>query len=71
MEDPAVAGAIRRSLTLDMDVAAGTEITASMLEIKRPGTGIQPLDIDKVIGMKAARDIKSDETLTWDLLVKR
>lgn len=59
---------IRRSVTMSQDIAAGTMITADMLAYKRPGTGIAPNDVDKVIGQKAVQDIAADETLTWDMV---
>lgn len=59
---------IRRSLTMSKDIAAGATITADMIAFKRPGTGIAPDDVDKVVGQKAAQDIIADETLTWDMV---
>jgi N,N'-diacetyllegionaminate synthase len=54
----------RRSLVAKTDIPAGTVITGEMLDIKRPGTGIEPKNINKVIGKKAAETIKSGEVLT-------
>lgn len=59
---------IRRSVTADVVISAGTTIEAGMLAIKRPGTGIAPAQLDDVIGRRAARDIAADETLEWDCL---
>ncbi|OFX08827.1 MAG: hypothetical protein A2516_08735 [Alphaproteobacteria bacterium RIFOXYD12_FULL_60_8] len=58
--------AIRRSVTAFVPVAKGVTLTRDMLAFKRPGTGIAPDDVDKVIGKKAARDICEDQTLIWD-----
>ena len=59
---------IRRSLTAQVAIPAGTEITAEMIEIKRPGTGLPPAELDRVVGARAARDIAEDETLAWDMV---
>ncbi|MDP2712949.1 MAG: N-acetylneuraminate synthase family protein [Solirubrobacteraceae bacterium] len=55
-ERPARAGA-RRSLVLERDVAAGVPLTAGDLGVKRPGTGIAPAELERVIGatLRAAR----------------
>jgi sialic acid synthase SpsE len=37
-----------------------------MLSIKRPGTGIQPKYINKVLGKIAKKDIEEDEVLNWN-----
>ena len=58
----------RRSIVAAMDIAQGTEITYEMLDFKRPGTGISPINLDKVLGKKAARNISNDEALDWDSL---
>lgn len=42
--------AARRSVTLAVDMAAGTEITSEMLTLMRPGDGIPPAELESVIG---------------------
>ena len=37
-----------------------------MLTFKRPGTGIAPYEIEKLIGKVAKRDIPEDTTLKWE-----
>jgi sialic acid synthase SpsE len=39
-----------------------------MLIIKRPGIGISPADIEKIIGKKTKRGISIDEMLRWDMV---
>jgi sialic acid synthase SpsE len=39
-----------------------------MLTYKRPGTGIDPRDLERVVGRAARRDIAADTTLTWDMV---
>jgi sialic acid synthase SpsE len=36
------------------------------LEIKRPGTGIQPKFLDKILGKITSKDIEEDLPITWD-----
>lgn len=57
----------RRSLVSAVAIPKGTVVTTEMLTAKRPGTGISPQDIDKVIGKKAAIDIDEDVTLQYEM----
>ncbi|WP_208558896.1 N-acetylneuraminate synthase family protein [Marinilactibacillus kalidii] len=58
----------RRSIVADTDIPAGTEITREMITFKRPGHGISPSEIDKVIGKTAKNKIEEDSILEYDLL---
>lgn len=58
----------RRSIVIKYDMKKGSVITSQDIEFKRPGTGIQPKDVDKIIGRKLKKDVKSDQVLTWDCL---
>lgn len=69
VEEAARTGA-RRSLVARTPIASGSAITATDLDVKRPGTGIPPMCIDDVIGARAAVDIPEDTTLTWEMLVR-
>ena len=46
-----------------MDIPKGTIITQDMVSIKKPGTGIPPKDLDKVIGKLSKKNIKKDTVL--------
>jgi len=59
----------RRSVVAKVDIAEGTTITDEMLDVKRPGTGIEPKHIHMVIGRKAKKDIKKDELINLELMV--
>ena len=61
--------AMRRSITSSMDIAKGTKIEKNMLVIRRPGDGIQPIDIEKIIGLEAKINIKSNKTIYWDDII--
>jgi len=60
--------AARRSIVAIVDIPKGSAITRDMLDVKRPGTGIEPKYLDVVIGRKAKRNIKKDDILKWDSL---
>lgn len=58
----------RRSIVAATDIPAGKVITKKDLVMKRPGTGITPTQINKVIGQVTKNKIKNDTIITWDLL---
>jgi N-acetylneuraminate synthase/N,N'-diacetyllegionaminate synthase len=60
--------AARRSITAARDIPAGAALTAEMLTLKRPGTGIHPVELGNILGRKVSRDLPADETLTWEHL---
>ena len=59
---------VRKSIVAKKDIKKGTIIDKDMLTIKRPGTGLTPVEIDKIIGMKTKRDITKDEVLQYDMV---
>lgn len=59
----------RRSLVLSHNMRAGTEVRREDLTFKRPGVGIAPSEIDKVIGMRVKCDLMEDTVLDWNMLV--
>lgn len=60
--------AARRSLVARTNIPAGTIITEDMLDIKRPGTGLEPKQINLVIGKKAKKNIACGEIITLNKL---
>ena len=58
----------RRSLVSRGLISAGETIEEAMLDVKRPGTGIKPRELTRVLGMRAATDIPDDTTLQWAML---
>lgn len=54
---------VRKSLVAGQIIIAGTIITADMLEIKRPGTGISPTRWDEVVGSVAKKDYQIGELI--------
>ena len=60
--------AVRRSIVARVRIPKGTVITKEMLELKRPGTGIGPKYLEKVIGKRAKKDIAADELIALEKL---
>lgn len=57
----------RRSIVAKYDIQKGQILTKEMISFKRPGTGISPADIDRILGREVKVNIKEDDILTWDL----
>jgi sialic acid synthase SpsE len=62
-ERPARANA-RRSVVLARAVAAGQELQRNDLGFRRPGTGIPPFEVDRMIGRRARRDLVEGTVLS-------
>lgn len=60
----------RKSIHLIKDVKIGEIISREHLIMRRPGDGISPMDIEKVIGRKAKYSIEADTKLKWEQLEK-
>jgi N-acetylneuraminate synthase len=57
----------RRSLFVVKDVKAGEPFTEENVRSIRPGHGLPPKDLPKVLGRCASRDLAAGTPLTWDL----
>lgn len=68
-EAPARAHA-RRSLVAAKPIAKGAVLSPAHLTWKRPAAGVSPKDIGRVVGRKAARDIREDEVIRWEMLAE-
>jgi pseudaminic acid synthase len=58
----------RRSLFVTKDIAAGERITLGNVRSIRPGHGIPPGDIEKVLGRMTRRDLPAGTPLRWEEL---
>ena len=58
----------RRSLVARSDIPRGAVVTEAMIDVKRPGIGIETRYLAQVIGLEASCDIAEDETLQWHML---
>ncbi len=63
-----VAKVARKSVVALVDIPAHTTITADMLTIKRPGTGISPSKIHTFLGKKTKQYIPAETLLSWDMI---
>lgn len=55
-----IASLVRRSLVAACDIPAGTELTEKHIAIKRPGTGLVPAMLTKLIGHRTTKYIKQE-----------
>jgi len=58
----------RRSLYVCADVKAGETLSRANVRSIRPGNGLPPADLDKVLGRPASRDLKRGEPLDWGMV---
>jgi N-acetylneuraminate synthase/N,N'-diacetyllegionaminate synthase len=58
----------RKSIVAINDIQRGAILSANMLTVKRPGTGIPPKYIDRIIGRRAKKDINKDSVVKWSQL---
>lgn len=56
----------RRSIVASVDIRAHETVVPWMLGFKRPGSGIEPKQGERIVGMKARRNISRDTLLQWD-----
>jgi len=56
----------RRSIVAKVSMKKNEILTREKVTFKRPGTGISPADLDKVLGRKVAKNIPEDELISWD-----
>jgi N,N'-diacetyllegionaminate synthase len=57
---------VRRSVTTLRPLSAGQFIAADDVCLLRPGDGIPPVDLPRVMGAKARRNVAAGVTLHWD-----
>lgn len=55
---------VRKSIVAKRSITKGEVFAEENLTVKRPGTGISPMEWDKVIGQTAARDFQEDEIIS-------
>ena len=61
----------RRSIVASVKIKKGDIFKKKDLSLKRPGTGIEPKFLEKVIGLKANQDIHEDQTIKWKMVNKK
>lgn len=60
--------AYRRSLYVAKDVAQGDVLTTANVRAVRPGYGLPPIELDRVLGCFASRPLRKGEPLAWDCI---
>jgi sialic acid synthase SpsE len=58
----------RRSLVVTRDLPAGTVLERGMVTTKRPGLGLAPRELDRVLGRTLKVDLEEDDILQWEML---
>jgi N-acetylneuraminate synthase/N,N'-diacetyllegionaminate synthase len=58
----------RKSIVARIAIPRGAVLTKRMLNVKRPGTGMTPSKIGKVLGRRIKKDIEKETLITSDLL---
>ena len=58
----------RKSVVAATNIPAGATIEASMLTLKRPGTGVAPGLLADLIGKRATTDIPYDTLVSWKMV---
>ena len=59
---------MRRSIVSKVDIKAGQTIKDTDIQFKRPGDGLPPTEVDKVVGKRATVDISADAVIYLDLI---
>ncbi|MGI8401540.1 MAG: N-acetylneuraminate synthase [Gemmatimonadaceae bacterium] len=54
---------VRRSLVASESLVAGRRLEVRDLHAKRPGTGISPMELDRIVGQTLRRPLKKDQIL--------
>jgi N-acetylneuraminate synthase len=60
--------AFRRSLYVVADVAAGERFTPQNVRSIRPGFGLPPRELDRVLGKVARRSVARGTALSWEMV---
>ncbi len=56
----------RRSIVAARHIPAGTTLRREHLIMKRPGTGVSPVELDRMLGRTTSVAIEEDQLVTWD-----
>jgi len=56
---------MRKSIVAKVDIPKGSRITGSMVDTRRPGTGIEPKYLKNLIGRVASKRISENQVISW------
>lgn len=68
IDENSIKKVVRRSIVAKENISAGSILTREMIDVKRPGTGIEPKYIINIIGREIKIDIKKNTLLKWNQL---
>ena len=63
-----MAGVARKSLVAARELPVGTMLGPSDVAVKRPGTGLPPAELSRVLGCRVRRPLAEGDLLSWDAL---
>lgn len=58
----------RKSIVAKKNIESGTILDESMLDFKRPGTGIEPIFLHRVVGKISKKEFMKDDLILWEYL---
>jgi sialic acid synthase SpsE len=70
-EELQMANLCRRSIVAARDIASGELLAESDLGFKRPGNGVMPYEIEKIIGHRVLRPVPRGALIEFDMLERR
>ncbi|MBG9588627.1 N-acetylneuraminate synthase family protein [Cytobacillus firmus] len=56
----------RRSIVTKVKIKKGEVITNDKIQFTRPGNGIEPIELNKILGRKVNKDIPQNTVLRWE-----
>jgi N,N'-diacetyllegionaminate synthase len=59
---------IRKSIVAKQNIKKGTILHRNMLDIKRPGTGLSPAYLQKILGKKTKKPLSKDELIRLNMV---
>jgi N-acetylneuraminate synthase/N,N'-diacetyllegionaminate synthase len=59
---------VRKSIVANQNIRKGSIIARDMLIFKRPGTGVKPADLKRILGKKTKRNIAKDEIFKLNMV---
>ena len=60
----------RKSLVAARPLREGERLAPGDVVSKRPGTGISPAELPRVLGLRLTRDVAADEVISWEALAR-
>ena len=54
---------IRKSIVAGINIKKGEKFSQKNLAFKRPGYGISPMDVKKILGKKSKKNFKEDDLI--------